>query len=501
MMFLKSPVFIKNAFVMTVTATILRLAGMVFKIWLANRVGAEGIGLYQIIFSVYVFAAAFASSGICTAVTAMVASDERFGRRAVKRVMNRSFLLTAVVSLISAAALSVLAVPISKYALKDMRAVLSLRVLSLSLPFMGLSACIRGYFIARKNAAVPSAVQIAEQAVRIAVSVGLITAFANSGAKLTTAAIFAGDTAAEFIAFVIIAAAYSHNVKKIGRGGEVPRHTLKKMLSIAVPITAGKYLTIGMKTIENIAVPTLLGMFYRGGGKGLALFGALKGMAIPILFFPSSLLSSVSTLLIPELTRDGTAGGRKTAAKKCETVITVTLISSVMTAACFLCEGARIGELVYGDTATGYIIKVLSPLVPFMYLESVCDGILKGLGEQNYSFKYNAADSALRIAAMWFLIPRFGMSGFLGVMIVSNVLTSSLCVSRIVKVGGIHIDVTGAVVKPLIAAALGYAAGYFASRAVGGEGVARTVVGVAAVCVTFLFVTVITRKGERIRRP
>ncbi len=495
-MFLKSPVFVKNAFVMTLTATVLRLCGMLFKIWLANRVGAEGIGLYQVIFSVYVFAAAFAASGICTAVTAMVASDEKFGRRAVTRVMNRSFFLTAIISVSSTALLFALANPVSKYLLNDMRAVISIKVLSLSLPFMGISACIRGYFIARKNAVIPSVVQIAEQTVRIAVSVLLITALCDSGRALTTAAIFAGDTIAEFIACIIIAVTYLHDVKKVPKGSGAPPHTLKRMIAVSAPITAGKYLTIGMKTIENITVPTLLAAFYKGSGRGLALFGALKGMAIPLLFFPSSLLNSVSTLLIPELTRSASDGKKNTAAKKCETVISVTLISSILTAACFLCEGKQIGELVYGDTATGYIIKILSPLVPFMYLESVCDGILKGLGEQNYAFKYNAADSGLRIAALWFLVPRFGMAGFLGVMIVSNVLTSTLCVARIIKVGEIHIDVKNTVLRPLFASALGYAAGYYAAGSLKGGGAAQAAVGVLAVAATFVFVMAITHSGE-----
>ena len=58
--------------ILTVTALILRVIGMVFRVWLAGSIGAEGMGLYQVIFSVYILASTFATSGISTAVTRIV---------------------------------------------------------------------------------------------------------------------------------------------------------------------------------------------------------------------------------------------------------------------------------------------------------------------------------------------------------------------------------------------------------------------------------------------
>ena len=50
-LFLKTVIFIKNALILTVTSLILRGFGIILKIWLAAKVGPEGIGLYQLIFS------------------------------------------------------------------------------------------------------------------------------------------------------------------------------------------------------------------------------------------------------------------------------------------------------------------------------------------------------------------------------------------------------------------------------------------------------------------
>ena len=58
--------FVKNTAIMTVTSLVLRTLGIVFRIFISNRVGAEGMGLYQLVFSVYVLGTTFASAGLST---------------------------------------------------------------------------------------------------------------------------------------------------------------------------------------------------------------------------------------------------------------------------------------------------------------------------------------------------------------------------------------------------------------------------------------------------
>ena len=103
---MKKTVFIKNAAILTVSSLILRFVGIVFKVWLAAIVGSEGIGLYQLVFSVYVLAATFATSGICTAVTRLVADELALGtKRGTLRILRRCIELTLIIAGISVALL------------------------------------------------------------------------------------------------------------------------------------------------------------------------------------------------------------------------------------------------------------------------------------------------------------------------------------------------------------------------------------------------------------
>ena len=72
-------------------------------------------------------------------------------------------ILSALIGLLSAALVFFGADFIGNVWLKDARAIPALKILTPSLPFMGITSCLRGYFIARRNASSPSRSQIFEQ--------------------------------------------------------------------------------------------------------------------------------------------------------------------------------------------------------------------------------------------------------------------------------------------------------------------------------------------------
>ena len=89
---------------------------------------------------------------------------------------------------------------------------------------------------------------------------------------------------------------------------------------------------------------------------------------------------------------------------------------SALAAALFWVWGVPLAQGLYGSGEAGFYLRVLAPAMPLMYLESMVDGAMKGLGEQKAVFRYSVWDSILRIAGVVFLLPRFGMKGFLFVV-------------------------------------------------------------------------------------
>lgn len=455
---MRHKVFIKNAAVLTVTSLILRTVGIFFRIFLSGKIGAEGMGLYQLIVSIYVLGATFATSGISTAVTRLVADELACGTaRSVRHILRRSILLSLGIGLVSTALIYFGADAISVYWIRDARAADSLRMLAFSLPSMGVSSCLRGYFIARRKAVGTSYAQLLEQAVRIGVIAVLIDRFAAKGLATACLAVMIGDTVAEWVSCAYLAIRCHFDKKQMQ--AELPTHVdarppvVRRLLAIAAPITTGRYLNTILRTIENILVPNSIAAYSGSKERGLSEFGALKGMALPLIFFPASFLSALSTLLIPEISSANALHQQNKINRAIERTLQLTLLSSVLIGAAFFAFSSEIGALLYNSEDVGRYLLVLAPLTPIMYAESMVDGILKGLNQQVSSLKYSIADSAIRIVLIVFMVPRLGMNGFLLIMVISNVLTSFLNTHRLLKVTGVKLKWGRWIVRPLLAAA------------------------------------------------
>lgn len=448
---------LKNAFILVLTSFVLRTVGIFFRVYLSNKIGAQGMGLYQLVFSIYILASTFAVSGISTAVTRLISEQVGNGtRKSTCRIMRRAVMLSLMFGIFSSLIIFLFAKPIALYGLGDIRAVPALRILSVGLPFMGLSACFRGYFIARRRVSNSTGAQLFEQFVRITTIILIVGRFASKGIGAACAAVMIADTLAETLACGYLAIGYmidKHRLPATAGSGPKQRSILRKMLRISLPVSAGRYLNTALHTVENLLVPNCLAKFSGSRERALSQFGMLKGMAMPILFFPASFLSAISTLLVPEISEAAVMRQSGKVIRAVNQSMRITLMLSIPVSALFIMFSKQIGMLIYHDSEVGFLIGALAPITPFMYLESVVDGILKGLDQQVSSLKYNMINSVIRIAAIVLMVPLQGIRGFLLIMIVSNILTSSLNVRRLLRVAKVKMRWGQWIFKPLLAIA------------------------------------------------
>lgn len=449
--FIKKGIFIKNAAILTATSLLLRFAGIIFKVWLSGKIGSEGIGLYQVIFSFYVLASTFATSGICTAVTRLCAEEIAKNKpQNCKKVLRTSLLLSFLIAGISAIIIIFGANFIGTTILGDSRTVISLKILPLSLPFIAASSVFRGYFVAKRKILPNSVGQIIEQAARIIIIVSFINLFYSKGITACCFGIILGDALAEAFGFLLLWLSYFVETRALkGQKTEKINGLLGNIIHISLPITSGRYLNSLLRTAENVLVPKNLAKYKLSGGNALSQFGMIKGMALPILFFPSAILNSVSTLLIPEISEAVTRKNQNAIKFASEKIIKLTLLCGMLCGSIFFVGGEKIGALIYKSYDVGFLIKALSPIVPLMYLDSICDGILKGLDQQSFTFKTAVSDSALRLVLILLMLSKTGIMGFIIIMYFSNIYTCILNVGRLVKISKAKISIFNDIIVPL----------------------------------------------------
>ena len=443
--------FIINAFVMTGSALLTRTLGMGFRVYMSNTIGADGIGLYQLICSLYFFCVTFSTSGITLIATRTVTECFARGENGRGKHYTSLCLYSALVlSGVSCVLLYIFSDQLCKFILGDIRAALSLRVMALGLPFLALSACFRGYFFARRKAYITASEQLLEQITEIIIFAALAGALAPMGIEYACCAVAIGASGAELLSFIYTYILYKRDSVKIKADSSGGSGFFGKALSIGLPVTLSSTLRTGFSAAENVLIPRGLVGYGHSAGESLSKYGIIAGMALPLLTFPSAFLLSFSTLMIPELA-DAAATLRKNS-------IRFMTEKTLRFAFIFFFFADGIGNMLFSENEVGSYIRILAPIVPLFYLDAVIDGMLKGLNEQLHYLTYNTLDSVLRVALISVLLPIFGIKGLIAVYFISGIFNTGLSLLRLIKVSCVDFKITGWVIKPVVSAAMPCAA-------------------------------------------
>ena len=89
-----------------------------------------------------------------------------------------------------------------------------------------------------------------------------------------------------------------------------------------------------------------------------------------------------------------------------------------------------------------------------MYLDRIVDGSLNALDLQFSTLKFNIIDMFVRISAITFLIPRYGIKGFILVLFISTTFNTSLGVIKILKETKLKFHIFDWILKPTLSISL-----------------------------------------------
>lgn len=428
--------FIKSVLLLAVTGITMRTVAVYFNIFLTGKLGSEGIGLYTLICSVYNFAITFATSAVNLASTRLVSEalgkeSDNGVRQAMKKCVTYSlfFGISAFILLFMSAPL------IAERMLGDTRTLLSLRFFALSLPFIALSSCLNGYFTAVRRVAKNAAVQLCEQGVRIGVCVFLLSFFMPESLEIACLFVVIAGCLADFLSFAYSFAMYRADLKRhVSRTGENDGDCQKKLFSIALPVALSSYIRSGLVTVEHMLIPW--GLRKRGASNEAALksYGVVQAMALPVVMFPYALLTPFCSLLIPEISERRARSDKNGVEKVTSLAVGFVLIFGIGVSGIMGLYSSELASLFCKAPEASSYIRMLAPLLPIMYLDTVTDSILKGMDHQAYTMRINIMDAFLSVIAVFLLVPRIGVYGYLAEIVICELINASLSVWKLLKV-------------------------------------------------------------------
>lgn len=491
-----SRILLKGAAVMTVFSLLGKLLGVLLRLFLSSRIGSEGLGLYQLIMSVYGLFATLSTAGLTVAVSRLTAEK---GERCLSdgvRTLHASLPLGLGVSLAATAMLWGFAPLLAKTAVGDQSTASSLRILAFSMPFMAAAACFKGWFIARRQVLRSSSASLFEQCVKFAVmAFFLLTVMGNTNHPATLCkGIVLGVTVGEASSFCYLLCAYlflkGRQPKKEFCPTETFGYSLRTLAAVTIPMGLSVMVTSLLHTAENLLIP---GAFEKYGGDratALSEFGMIRGMVIPLLFFPFAFLQSLVAVMIPEVSRLGAAYGLSARDKQIGKILSVATLFGIAAGGLFFCLPEAIGETFYPGEHTASALRILAAVTPMMYVQTICDGLLKAVDGQKYTLRYSLYNSVLRLGVIFALIPLTGAKGYLLLLVLSNTAEFWLCYRRLKKYASFTVGgVRGVGYTLLCAAGAGTAACRVASLPALTVPLASAAAGTATYLVLFLLLT------------
>lgn len=446
--------FIYNGILMSLVTVSMRTVTLYFSAFVLSRVGEEGVGLFTLVMNLFSFAVTLVSAGVSLSVTTLVSAE--LGEDAPRKrrsILRAALLYTSVLSLLATLVLLLLSEPLCTHLIGDSRAVLPLRILSLSLFPISLSSVYSGYFVAVRRVVLNAAVQVFSQLLKIALTVLLLRQGRVDVGEGIVRLCFV-STLCELVGFLCLSLLFLFAAPK--DTGREPTRTPSRLfdfLGVTVPLALSSYIRQALLTLEHSMIPKRLLKYQNTTMSGaLADYGSLHGMALPLLLYPLSPLSSFSGLLVPEFAELKSCGDKKRMGSIASRALSYTLSYAAVVCVFLFVFSEELSCLIYKTPSAAPHLFVLAPVVPLMYLDHVTDAILKGIGEHVYSMWVNITDSLLSIGLLYFLLPKLGITGYAVVILVMEGYNFTLSMLRLRRRVKLSISLVHHLLFPLLCA-------------------------------------------------
>lgn len=426
----KKQAFLTSTLLLTATGFLCRVLGFFYRIFLSRTIGAEGLGLYNMVHPVFGICFALCAGSIQTALSQYIASHVSQGRK----IFYTGLGLSLSMALVLAAFICRHSEFLATHILMVPPCASYLPVMGLSVPFAALHACINGYYYGMQKSRVPAFSQVAEQVVRMTLTGFLAASLKAARQPVTVHLAVTGHLIGEAAAagFTLICMAL-FPPQKAGTDRQLPASagsfsydTFLPLLSLTLPLMGNRLVLNLLASAEAIWIPNRLQMSGLTNSDAFAVYGVLTGMALPFILFPSAITNSMAVLLLPNVAQAQAEGNKKSIASCIALSLRYSLYMGILCIGIFLLFGNALGVGVFHNPQAGRFIQILSWLCPFLYLATTTGSILNGLGKTRITFLQNTAALLLRIGFVLIGIPRFGILAYLWGMLASELFLSLL---------------------------------------------------------------------------
>ena len=439
----KNAVF-RGTVILTVAGILSRVIGFYYRIFLTRNIGAEGMGVFQLVIPVIGITFALCSAGIQTAISKFSAQKDDH-----LRWLPAGLMIAIPLSILSGVLIYLNAEFIACRILLNETCTPLIKVLSFTIPFSTFHNCANGYYFGRKRTGIPAFAQLLEQVIRVATVYGYVYYCTLNHRPVTVVCAlygnFVGEIASTLFMFFALIIDKQFHLKL-----QNLLHNTKQIFFFALPLTANRLLMHLLQSGEVILIPAQLMAYGHSSSEALSIYGILTGMSLPLILFPSAITNSLSVMLLPEVSSAQSENNNKAIIKTMSRSIRLCMMMGILFTLLFVVYIGKMGSIIFDEPMVNSFTMILAWLCPFYYLATTLGSILNGLGKTTATCVQNIVGIIVRIIFLIVLVPKYGICAYLIGLLGSQILVCICHYVELTRLFHMKLDAVNLILLPMI---------------------------------------------------
>lgn len=447
----------KNTVILAVNHIFLQVMSLLLNIFITHKLGASSVGITSLIYTFYGFTSVIATGNIFVSSSRFISEELAKPVGNPNRIFSFALIFCMVLSLVVSSVVFIFSGYIGTNILKTPETITSIKIISLCLPLSAVCSCTRGYFHANQKILIPSIADIIEFFIRAGIIAFLASYMVASNKMVIYTAIAISIFIAEIAGSSFMLISFLYHKKSLKNNNKTSINFFKFTVS-TVPIMLNSYIISALSSTNDALVPLTLKQFSGSTELALSQYGIFEAIILPTIFFPAVVLSCLSNVLAPEISKKRISD-ENNVKHLIEKTLRQTFAFSIFVVALMLSYGKEIGTLLSGNEFAGNVIVTLAPAIPFIYLEIILEGILRGLGKHSFSTINYLAEYIIRISVLLICVPLIGFYGIVISYFASNIVCNIIRMTMVMKITGFNFNSVYLILLPVFSSVVSWQLG------------------------------------------
>ena len=445
-----------GTFFLTAVNLVSQTLAFFYRIALTRIIGAENIGLYQLLMPVYVVITSFCYSGLTVAVSKLVAEKSAIGAQGeINSVLNSALKLFIAVSVVVSAAVYIFSGSIANGFVGDGRTQKALIVLLPCMILTGIENISKNYFYGINNVKIPAVMEIFEQIIRITAVIALLLIFYPSSDEDSVMLIAVGMVICEIFSAITLTFLRKHHLKKgnFKCKKAASKGIYKRLLMIAIPVCATNLSGSLMDSVNSVIIPRRLVASGLSAEEALESFGSLFGMSMPLFSLPTVFVGALCLIIVPSLSTLVAEEKHSEVKRKISKIFTSSITVTLPVTAFIIPISPYLNELLFGYREIESNTVLLAVATVLGAVQAISASVAYGLGKQRpTTFSFILGDY-IQVAFTYFLVslPSLRLNGYVLGLIASILVTVTINFVIILKTSGMRFQLYDWLLKPVFA--------------------------------------------------